>query len=500
MVRLGVRGKLLAGFAAVLVLMTGLGIYALRTMGDFQGRLNGVAQGSLPSVRVAGEMEATVDTFREAQLRHLLVQSAADKKAAEASLRTSASDVDANMKRFAPLQSGGRDSADYAKVQQLWQQYQRQSAGFLALSQRNDTAQAYAVLTTGPAAATLDQLLAVVGDLQAVNDTEAASSDRAARASYAMAQKVTVGVLVGALLLGVGIAFWLSGRMMRSINGLIDATGKGAAGDLTARVALTSGDEFDELGGAFNTMVESLSGLVAEMQGFAGTLAASGEQMASASQETGNAVGEIAGAVGDVAQGAERQVGLVGEARASSDRAKHAAEAGRATADRMVGVMRELDENSSRISGIVQTITGIAEQTNLLALNAAIEAARAGEQGRGFAVVAEEVRKLAEEAQQAAGSIATLIGDIQRASGEAVTVVTEEALGAFDRIAEAIGGVHDGLRDVAEVATGASASAEQVSASTQETSAAAEEIAASAAEVAQTADRLNELALRFHTS
>ena len=65
-----------------------------------------------------------------------------------------------------------------------------------------------------------------------------------------------------------------------------------------------------------------------------------------------------------------------------------------------------LAAKSEQIGGIVETITGIADQTNLLALNAAIEAARAGEQGRGFAVVAEEVRKLAEESQQAAATIA----------------------------------------------------------------------------------------------
>ena len=69
-----------------------------------------------------------------------------------------------------------------------------------------------------------------------------------------------------------------------------------------------------------------------------------------------------------------------------------------------------LAAKSEQIGGIVDTITGIADQTNLLALNAAIEAARAGEQGRGFAVVAEEVRKLAEESQEAAGKISGLIG------------------------------------------------------------------------------------------
>jgi len=77
----------------------------------------------------------------------------------------------------------------------------------------------------------------------------------------------------------------------------------------------------------------------------------------------------------------------------------------RQTAAEVADVIGDLGAKSAEIGGIVQTITGIAEQTNLLALNAAIEAARAGEHGRGFAVVAEEVRKLAEESQRAAGSI-----------------------------------------------------------------------------------------------
>jgi methyl-accepting chemotaxis protein len=193
--------------------------------------------------------------------------------------------------------------------------------------------------------------------------------------------------------------------------------------------------------------------------------------------------------------------------------------------------IRQLDAKSEQIGEIVDTITGIAEQTNLLALNAAIEAARVGEQGRGFAVVAEEVRKLAEESQSAASSIATLITEIQHETRRVVEVVedgsrqtedgavtVEQARDAFSRISEAVQDVgqrveqiagsineianaghrvQDSMTSVAAVAEQSSASSEQVSASTEETSASTQQIAASATQLARTAEELQRLVAQF---
>ncbi|GGI66169.1 methyl-accepting chemotaxis protein [Enterococcus alcedinis] len=90
----------------------------------------------------------------------------------------------------------------------------------------------------------------------------------------------------------------------------------------------------------------------------------------------------------------------------------------------LVQEVNQMNDDIQDIGKIVQLINDIAEQTNLLALNASIEAARAGEAGRGFAIVAEEVRNLAEQSNQSANNIRSMIDSIRFKSGDIAKEIT----------------------------------------------------------------------------
>lgn len=70
------------------------------------------------------------------------------------------------------------------------------------------------------------------------------------------------------------------------------------------------------------------------------------------------------------------------------------------------------NQSAQKIKEASDFISDIAEETNLLSLNASIEAARAGEAGKGFAVVADQIQKLAEQSDNASGSIGETVNEL----------------------------------------------------------------------------------------
>lgn len=236
-----------------------------------------------------------------------------------------------------------------------------------------------------------------------------------------------------------------------------------AEGDFSHKVKETSlndKSEFGDVSRAVEIMRISILELIKKLANSIEQLTASAEELTANSEQSAQASNHIAEAITKVAEGSEQQLksannaNIVVEQIAKTiihianntkdianftDNAIVMANHGEKSIKKAVTqiqtledktnstakVICALEEESKQIGQIVDVIANIASRTNLLALNAAIEAARAGEAGKGFTIVAEEVRKLAEQSQDAAKKITELIDNMQKKTSNAVNYMND---------------------------------------------------------------------------
>jgi methyl-accepting chemotaxis protein len=294
--------------------------------------------------------------------------------------------------------------------------------------------------------------------------------------TWSVGIRLAIGSLL-AMLLAVGAAVWLLRSKLQPLGDLVRQAEALGAGDLSARLNVSSHDEIGQLARSFNQMGEALSTMVSHIRKAAGDVNSRAQALSGLSggayegmeQQSGE-ITSMAGAVEEfsatslniadnmgnterLAQDNAQQtkIGRTSMQEASSS-LEHIATALNSTAT----VINTLGQRSQEIGGIVGVITAIAEQTNLLALNAAIEAARAGEQGRGFAVVADEVRNLASRTRQATDEISGMIQSIQQETGNAIStmeqgnVLMQEGLARNADVASALARIDEQSRSAGQ--------------------------------------------------
>ena len=415
--RVGTR--LVAGFLFVLILLAIIVGIAWWRLQASSGVISTMMEDVLVKERLASEWAASTNSNGARTMILVETRDPERQKQIQAQIKQTSGRISEIQKRLEALAQGAEESGLFAKIAERRGAYlAARDRVFKEQAGNEDNARNLMRSSLEPA---LNDYVGTIGKMTAYHSARSTSmSEEILRLSRASQQQVLIlGGL--AVLLGLGIAFVISGSIRKQLGGepayAVKVAHRIAAGDLTSTIRATSGPE-ESLLNAMESMQGSLVQIVGDVRNGTDTIATASNQIAAGNLELSSRTEEQAASLEETAASIEE---LTGTIRQNTENAKQASQVavtvsevavkGGVVVSQVVETMGSINESSRKIVDIIGVIESIAFQTNILALNAAVEAARAGEQGRGFAVVAGEVRALAQRSAAAAKEIKTLIDD-----------------------------------------------------------------------------------------
>lgn len=464
---LSIANRIILGFAAVLVLMVAIGLYALGQISDVRESSTQIVSRDLKALRSLGQVRIELSALREQRSRaviRLLATSNGQTLTYDtdpvSAWRAKIGEAEGVLADVANLAQGHAREAVSPQRSAAWTTIgERLSAASAAMSGVRSAGEAQMraveagdvarVLTLDGEADRARQgvLVGLVEAETAMNEVIAIGQERVA--SIYDESRLSLGIGLGvtalvSLLIAFAIRQSITGPLS-AFMGFVDRVGRG---DLSGEAAASGQDEIGRLGETLNRMVAGLRDLagqsrdatanlnaaVAEIRASAQEQAASVEEQLAAVQETAATVDEITHTGTQIGKRAQEVI-LTAQATAQTsnqgldavEETARAMDAIREQAQAVAENIVSLSEKTQAVGEIISTVNDISERSHLLALNAAIEAAAAGESGRSFAVVASELKLLADQAKEATLQVRSILGDIQRGINASV-MLTEEAV------------------------------------------------------------------------
>lgn len=228
------------------------------------------------------------------------------------------------------------------------------------------------------------------------------------------------------IILSIAIMMFFVSRLIKPLKDLSKMAEEIADGNLDMDIKqVKQKDEIGKLALSFAKMSEKLKEMAKGMSSRAEQIAKRSIELSVGSANIAQGVYRQSSSIEQVSASMEQMLAAV---LSNADRAKQTELIALETEHRII-VSRQVSDEAilamKQIAQNVKIITEISKKTDILAINASIEAARAGNSGSGFAVVAAEIRKLAENTQNAAQKITQLADTSLKISVEAGTKLAE---------------------------------------------------------------------------
>jgi len=465
------------GFAAVLLLVLGLGAFVYVRLAVVDAAADRVVRDALPSSIAVAQIRGAGKELLIGVLKHVAAPDAAAMAALELQIATTAETIDRLLDEYEGTIVEADERRMFAALESTHAEFERlRTESVLPASRSLDKKKALAIVN-GELAPVYDgymeQFDAMVAWNRANGERDGAAIDAASRSAMVV------------LVAGVAIAFALGATIaLASIRG---------TNSVLRRATL-------ELSGGAEHVVSASK----QVAGASHSLSQGATSQASSLEETSASMEEMASMTRKNAENSQQAAATVAET-------EQLVKSANVALNEMEASMAAIKDSSDKVARIIRTIDEIAFQTNILALNAAVEAARAGEAGMGFAVVADEVRALAQRSAQAAKDTATLIEEsiansnqgqhkVLQVSGamESITQSTMKVKGLVDAVSVASQEQAQGIDQVSQAIAQMEKVTQATAATAEQSAAASEELSAQAAASMQVVARLEALVGTAH--